>query len=105
MAAEAKCIRRECDRLRSAVSEKGRAVRREMIDHRRGIVRTEARASLLAYGYLRGRRYLAIEAKCHDSRWGIYPRVCKIVEGFGGDKAGVHAWMERQMITPVRRTG
>jgi hypothetical protein len=39
------------------------ATRLGLANHRRRIVRKEARASLLAYGYLRGRRYRQIEAK------------------------------------------
>lgn len=34
--------------------------------HRRGVVRREARHSLLAYGFLRGRAYRAVENKCHE---------------------------------------
>lgn len=35
--------------------------------HRRGVVRSEARHSLLAYGFLRGRPYRVIENKCHEA--------------------------------------
>ena len=39
------------------------ATRLSLASHPRGRVREEARAALLAYGYLRGRRYRQIEAK------------------------------------------
>lgn len=34
-------------------------------DHRKEVVRPEARAAMLALAFLRGRPYLALEAKCH----------------------------------------
>jgi hypothetical protein len=38
----------------------------ELRRHRQGIVGNEARASLLAYGFLRGRPYAAMEARVND---------------------------------------
>lgn len=52
--AEARIIRHEESRARGAL-------RVALCDHRRGIVRTAARHNMLAYGFLRGRRYDQLE--------------------------------------------
>jgi len=50
-------------------------------EHRRGVVRAEARASLLAYGFLRGRPYWAVEAtRGSEPDWDY---VGKLVRKFG----------------------
>lgn len=49
--------------------------------HRVAIVRPEARAALLAYGFLRGRSYRAIEAKCYQEP--DWFNVLKIARRFG----------------------
>jgi hypothetical protein len=60
LAAESRIIRREEKR------HPGESYNRTSLYlHRIGIVRSEARAALLAYGYLRGKRYAQLEAKCH----------------------------------------
>lgn len=49
--------------------------------HRKFDVREESRASLLAYGFLRGRRYSQMEAKCYEPpRWS---RVADLVKKYG----------------------
>lgn len=49
--------------------------------HRVHEVRPEARAAQIAYGYLRGRSYKSIEAKCHEPpNW---MRVFLLVAKFG----------------------
>jgi hypothetical protein len=56
--------------------------RSSLIEHRRGIVRNEQRHSLLAYGFLRGRPYSAMEKTCHQPpQWG---KVKTMIERFGG---------------------
>lgn len=54
-------------------------------EHRRGIVRNEARATQLAIAMMTGKPYEAIERKCHDPHllnWYIVPRVAKMVEKY-----------------------
>lgn len=52
-------------------------------EHRLLVVRTECRASNIAYGYLRGRAYREIENKCHEQpNWG---RVEAIILKFTGN--------------------
>lgn len=53
-----------------------------LAQHRRFDVRREARSALLAYGFLRGRSYERIEAKCWDAPDLI--RTAEIVAKFGG---------------------
>src|SRR5271168_5421761 len=49
--------------------------------HRLFEVRTECRAAILAYGYLRGRTYQSIEAKCYQGpNWA---RVKELVSKYG----------------------
>lgn len=53
--------------------------------HRTWDVRREARSSCLAYGFLRGRAYRAIEAKCYSKP--DWKRVQSLIERYGeGDK-------------------
>lgn len=97
LAAEAKIIKAN-ERKWKAAPRKGSADPHPMFfslqGHRLGVVRPEARCSLLAYGFLRGRRYRQLEAKCHPEsdeaykqRWN---RVQEIVARFsGGDKRDI----------------
>ena len=62
LAAEAKIIRKQEQKARA---HGNRSLRIGLADHRRGIVRHEARHAQLAYGFLRGRAYKQMEAKCH----------------------------------------
>lgn len=58
LAAESRIIRREESRTRGALRE-------ELYLHRIGIVRQEARSTLIAYGLIRGRSLEQMEAKSH----------------------------------------
>ncbi len=61
---------------------KSNPVRLDLMGHRKDVVRLHARASLLAYAYLRGVPYRKVEACCHDTpRWDL---VWKDIRTFGG---------------------
>lgn len=65
LAEEAKIIRKEEKGPHSDRDEYGHSARQMGLQlHRTGVVRREARHALLAYGFLRGRRYRQMEAKC-----------------------------------------
>ena len=75
LAAESKIIRKEEFRAPSQYERNNLAL------HRRGIVRSTARHSLLAYGFLRGRSYAQMEGKAFSPpNW---DQVRKDVEKFG----------------------
>ena len=75
LAAEAKIIRTEEKRARRP------GLRRGLEDHRKGIVRTEARHTHLAYGFIRGREYHQMESSTHETpNW---EKVRKMVEKYG----------------------
>lgn len=100
LAAEAKIIRREEKRWPWG-DDDARPTRASLYFHRTWDVRNEARAALLAYGYLRGRAYAQLEYKCHEPpNW---HRVMQIVAKFGPDKdvsmlrTAVQAWRD----TPI----
>ena len=64
LADESKTIRAEEKKLITA--KQGPSMTRQgLYLHRVNDVRSESRAALIAYGYLRGRAYRQIEAKCH----------------------------------------
>ncbi len=80
-----------------------------LAEHRRSDVRNEARAALLAHGFLRGTPYLAMERKCHlPPDW---VRVAHVVQRFGlasgmpDIKAAVLAWSQSPDVvrTPPER--
>ena len=80
LAAEAKIIRREEQRCKSRPADKpGRTeLLLQLKAHRRDTVRREARHSLLALGYLRGRTYRTMERTCHQSpSWSEVERMVK----------------------------
>ena len=71
LADEARTIRKEENKLPGPQ-------RGSLRDHRVGVVRREARHSLLAYGYLRGVPYRAMEATTHtDPEWKSVERMIK----------------------------
>lgn len=75
LAAEAKIIRTEERRARRP------ALKRGLQDHRKGIVRTEARHTHLAYGFVRGLEYHQMESTTHEApNW---EKVRKMVERYG----------------------
>lgn len=78
LASEARIIRQE--ELQFPKGQRDNATYHGLHAHRTGIVRDEARASLLAYGYLRGMPYLRMEAKCYlEPDWA---KVLKIASRF-----------------------
>lgn len=58
LAEEAKIIRKE--------EARNPEFRLGLAEHRKGIVRNEARHTLLAYAFLRGKDYKQVEPKCHE---------------------------------------
>jgi hypothetical protein len=64
-------------------------------EHREGIVRSETRAALIAYGFLRGKPYQAIEnstaglqllSQCYDQSWSantLWDRVGRLIAKYG----------------------
>lgn len=86
LADEAKTIRKE-------EAKTSGMVKWRLQDHRKTIVRDAARANLLAYAYLRGIPYSAVEAQ--NTRKEIdWPRVRRIVRSFGGNSDDVGDWYE-----------
>lgn len=80
LAAEAKIIRREEQKARAHGNSH---LRVGLADHRRGIVRHEARHAQLAYGFLRGTPYKAMEAKCHGGCAPDFKKVRASIEKYG----------------------
>lgn len=74
LAAEAKIIRLEEKRAKRV------SIRDGLADHRRGVVRIEARHTHLAYGFLRGKEYKQIEAKAHEAP--DWKRVRKMIQKY-----------------------
>lgn len=62
--AEAKIIR-----LEERKHRKDDAIRNGLTQHRKTVVRIEQRATLLAYGFLRGKAYREIEPTCIENTW------------------------------------
>jgi hypothetical protein len=73
LAAEAKIIRKE--------EKRNPSFRQSLAEHRRTVVRKEARHTLLAYGFLKGRRYRQIEKKAHEAP--DWSRVEKMLDKYG----------------------
>lgn len=73
LAAEAKIIRRE--------EHKNKKLRHLLAEHRREVVRFEARHTLLAYGFLRGRSYKDLEPKSHVAP--TWSKVKSMIERYG----------------------
>lgn len=76
LAAEAHIIRREERRTRGDL-------RYALQQHRKTDVRQEARAAILAYGFLRGRDFRAMEAK--GSKAPYWSRIEALVKKYGED--------------------
>lgn len=88
LAAEAALIRREERKLKRSKTPRATAARAGLSDHRRGLVRVEARNACLAYAFLRGRAYRQVEAKAFSLP--DWSRVGKLVERYAeGDKREV----------------
>jgi hypothetical protein len=75
LAAEARIIRIEENKARDS------QLRDDLVGHRKAIVRSEARYSLLAYAFIRGKAYKSQEpaTKCYTD----WKRVRQLVERFG----------------------
>lgn len=118
LAAEARIIRREerrWPRLRDLAPEQVTAehvrskrtghapcwtVRATLADHRRGIIRSEARYSLLAYGFLRGRPYRVIERDARELP--SEARIADLAARFGGgDKKALQAQVVEWLKAPA----
>jgi hypothetical protein len=78
LAAEAGIIRKEAKKVRGDL-------RHALNEHRKKDVRWEARSSILAYGFLRGRDYFTMEAKCHKDNPPDWVRIEQLVKKFGED--------------------
>lgn len=76
LAAEAVLIKREERRWK-----RGSDVRLGLAEHRRGIVRDEARSAQVAYGFLRGRDYRQVEPTSRTLP--NLGRVCRLVQKYG----------------------
>ena len=88
LAAEARIIRHEERQVRGLD-------RVALSEHRRGIVRREARSAQLAYGYLRGRLYRQLERTCSTSRPGPdWAAVERLVKRYG-DRPFDTSWSEQ----------
>lgn len=107
LAAEAKIIRRQEQKLvkrRRQLRAAGRDVPNDigglsdvlvsMHNHRTLEVRREARSAHLAYGYLRGTPYRAMEWRCEDYHQPNWKRVLEIVNKFGSMKHTAEALAE-----------
>jgi len=92
LAAEARIIRHEEAKARKW---KNTTLRVSLAGHRRGIVRSAARHTHLAYGFLRGRPYRTMEAKCAIKP--DWKRVQTMVEKYGADyDHGNESWQDFQ---------
>lgn len=85
LAAEARIIRKLAAKRR----HKDDPVRLSLNDHRRGVVRDAARASQVAYAFLRGKDYLTVEGTALSSP--DWSAVGGMVERFGTGTAGERA--------------
>jgi len=89
LAAEAAAIRLERRKLRAKIDHsktvkhlwKWRGIRQGLRDHDISVVRPEARIACLAYGFLRGRSYAEMEAKCYLRP--DFEKVWRLVKKYG----------------------
>lgn len=88
LAAEARIIRAQELKTRGT---RNNHLREELYLHRIGVVRRAARETHLAYGYIRGRSYCALERECRcPPDW---KAVGKMVEKYAPEKVGeFDAW-------------
>lgn len=101
LAAEAKIIRQE---ERKANKHRDFSLQNELADHRKIVVRREARATLLAYQYLRGVPYSACETPNPDKKnppdW---DRVERMVTKYGRKNFDREQWVSGKERKPVRK--
>jgi len=88
LAAESRIIRRE---ERKWPGSHVSGMRKRLYEHRKNVVGKETRASLIAYGFLRGRSYDRIEGKCKNAP--DWVRVMRILKRFSPDMEQV--WRQR----------
>lgn len=102
LALEAVAIRRAEAKFKKRRGEKSRAIFWGLRSHRTVDVRNEARAAILASGFLRGTPYLKMERCCrpkHDPDW---KRVEQLALKYGGgDAADVKARLDAWKNTPA----
>jgi hypothetical protein len=67
----------------------------QTIDTKRWDQRHSIRHHHLAYGFLRGREYLQLEAKVGEDNAPSARQVADIVTDYGGDASGVESWLTR----------
>jgi hypothetical protein len=100
LAAEARIIRDEVTKIKKSSKrckdeDTERTLRwraESLTDHRKGVVREEARHSLLAYGLIRNIPYSVMEEKCREK-----PNLKKVEEmarRFGANSDMIGVWME-----------
>ena len=95
LAAEARIIRTE--------ERRNKYFRSGLAEHRRTVVRREARHTLLAYGFLRGRKYQQIENNAQNPP--DWARVKKMVAKYGTNwmpEEGLRDYHKRQEETLLR---
>lgn len=87
LAQESKLIRREEQRARAG------QLRDELALHRRGIVRTAARDTHLAYGFIKGRALIQMEHNCEHKDWSRpnWDAITKMVKRYGPVTGGCPA--------------
>ena len=91
LAEEARIIRKEERKPHGDMNEYGYSAKRTGLhDHRVGPVRREARHALLAYGFIRGRKYRQMEAK--DSSTPDWAAVKRMVVKYGLQGYGWKIW-------------
>ncbi len=78
LAEEARIIRREEKRAGKSGQLYG-----ELRNHRVGVVRREARAAHLAYGFIKGRPYEQMESTVHQGNEAPWAHVEKLVKRYG----------------------
>lgn len=93
LAEEARIIRKE--------ERRAKGLRDHLRDHRTGVVRSEARATLLAYGFLRGRTLEQVETRAKtkpdwDKVWSMVRRYCL-------DPVDLHAVRRKERLAETEK--
>jgi hypothetical protein len=100
LAAEARIIRREEIKLRNRARQrraKGKSVDVSALldslrEHRVQAVRRETRLTHLAYGFLRGRSYNAMERNATALKPSDWTRVKTMIQKYGGSECDLATW-------------
>lgn len=99
-----KSLAREAQIIRAEEKKHSGAVRAGLANHRKVVVRREARNSLLALAYLRGRAYRAVERSCRtEPGW---DQVERMVKKYGPPRHNIsfNEWRNNEQEESVRRT-